>query len=198
MAEPGAGDGVAWRTIGELAGVVGAYCWLERRLFELTGGWATEPGPTDAGEAELRVWCAALSRRRGELAGRWAERLPVRAGVDVTALIVAPERPQGLAVALDELAVTRERAVGVGALVETVLPWVGGVYSSHLATAAPVREASVMEVLVEARREGSAAIRGGQSLLQRVSGDAKPSRHLGTTLERAFDGSSVFPAVWPS
>jgi hypothetical protein len=198
VAEPPAGDGVAWRTIGELAGVVGAYSWLEHRLFALSGEWATEPGPTDEGEAELRVWCAALARRRGELAGRWAERLPVRAGVDVTALIVPPERPEGLADALDELAATKERAVGVGALVETVLPWVGGVYSSHLLAASPVSEASVMEVLVVARREGSAAIRGGQSLLQRLSGDGKPSRHLGTTLERAFDGSSVFPAVWPS
>jgi hypothetical protein len=198
VAEHEVDEGVAWRTIDELASLVGAYCWFERRLFELTGRWATEPGPADEGEAELRVWCAALSRRRGDLATRWAERLPVRAGVDVAALVGAPEGPEGLAQALDELAATKERDEGVGALVETVLPWVGGVYSSHLAAASPVREASVMEVLVEARRVGSAEIRGGQSLLRRLPEVGKPSRHLGTTFKRAFERPSVFPAVRPS
>ena len=199
MPEPEAGeDGNAWQTIDELAGVVGAYCWFERRLFEVAGTWASEPGPDDAGEAELRVWCAALARRHGDLAGRWAARLPVRAGVDGGALISAPQRPDGLAEALDELAATKERAVGVAGLVETVLPWVGGVYSAHLAAASPVREGSVMEVLVEARREGSAEIQGGQSLLQRLSEVGKPSRHLGTMFERAFVGARVFPAVWAS
>ncbi|HEY1650847.1 MAG TPA: hypothetical protein VGG09_03095 [Acidimicrobiales bacterium] len=202
MAEPAAGEGVAWRTIDELAGLVGAYCWLEHRLFELTGTWAIAPGPgeADPGEAELGVWCAAVSRRRGDLAGRWAERLPVRAGVDVVALVAPPERPEGLARALDELAEagTEERKVGVAGLVGTVLPWVGGVYSSDLAAASPVREASVMEVLVEARRDGSAEIRGGQSLLRRLPESGKPSRHLGTTFERAFSDSGVFPAVRPS
>jgi hypothetical protein len=196
------GDEVAWRTIDELAGVVGAYCWLERRLFEVAGAWASEPGPAeaeaDAGEAELRVWCAALARRHGDLAGRWAARLPVRAGVDAAALISAPGRPEGLAEALDELAATKERAAGVAGLVETVLPWLGGVYAADLATASPVREGPVMEVLVEARREGSAEIRGGQSLLRRRPENGKPSRHLGTTFERAFVASRVFPAVWAS
>jgi hypothetical protein len=196
--EPGGGNAVAWQTIDELAGVVGAYCWFERRLFEAAGTWASEPGPGDAGEAELAVWCAALARRHGYLAGRWAERLPVRAGVDAAALISAPERPEGLAEALDELASTKERAVGVAGLVETVLPWVGRVYSAHLAAASPVREAPVMEVLVEARRESSAEIQGGQSLLRRLPEAGKPSRHLGTTFERAFVDSRVFPAVWAS
>jgi hypothetical protein len=198
--EATAGAGVGWRTIDELASVVGAYCWFERRLFEIAGGWASEPGPADADvrEAELRVWCAALARRHGDLAGRWAARLPVRAGVDVAALISAPERPEGLAEALDELAATKERAAGVAGLVETVLPWVGGVYSAHLAVASPVREGSVLEVLVEARREGLAEIQGGQSLLRRLPEVGKPSRHLGTTFERAFVDSRVFPAVWAS
>jgi hypothetical protein len=206
VAEREDGDPVAWRTIDELAGLVGVYCWLEHRLFELAGRWATGPGrpdaaadaDADADEAELRVWCAALSRRRGDLAGRWAERLPVRAGVDVAELVAAPERPAGLAGALDELAATAPPAMGVAALVGTVLPWLGEVYSSHFAAASPVREASVMEVLACARRDGSAEIRGGRSLLGRLPDVEKPSRHLGTTFERAFVDPSVFPAVRPS
>ncbi len=103
---------------------------------------------------------AATSRRHGALAGRWAERLPVRAGVEPGALVTAPAEPEGLAEAFGALGATKELAVGVAALVETVLPWVGGVYGSHLMIATPVSEASVMEVLVEARREGSEEIRG--------------------------------------
>jgi hypothetical protein len=199
VAEPSSGAAVAWRTIEELAGVVGAYCWLEHRLFEVTGAWASAPetadGPTGA---ELAVWSAAASRRHGALARRWAERLPVRAGVDPGALVAAPERPAGLAAGFEELATTKELAVGVGALVETVLPWVGGVYSAHLATATPVSEASVMEVLVEARREGSAEVRGGRSLLERLAEAGQPTRHLGKTFERTFAPKVVFPAVRPS
>ena len=87
-------EAAGWRGIDELAALVGHYGWLEARLFELTGRWATAPagdGAAPDGRAdELRVWCAAASRRHGELAAHWAQRLPVRAGVDAGALVVAP------------------------------------------------------------------------------------------------------------
>jgi hypothetical protein len=199
VAEPTVDDRVAWRAIDELAGLVGAYCWIEHRLFEVTGAWASVPEPdgasADAGDGELRVWCAATAQRHGALAGRWAERLPVRAGVDPSALVTAPA---GVAEALDELGAVTELAAGVGALVGSVLPWVGGVYGSHLAAASPVAEASVMEVLVEARRESRGEIRGGRSLLDRLEGAGTPPRHLGTTFERAFADQVVLPAVRPA
>jgi hypothetical protein len=195
VAEPTRGAGGAWRTIDELAALVGVYCWLEDRIFEATGAWATAPDAPDPGTAELRLWSAAASRRHGALAGRWAEHLPVRAGVDPDALVAAPSAPAGLVEALEELAATKELAVGATALVETVLPWVGGVYGSHLAVATPVSEASVMEVLVEARREGSAEIRSGRTLLGRLEEAGKPSGHLGEPFERAFVHPGVFPAV---
>ena len=88
--------------------------------------------------------------------------------------------------------------MGVAALVETVLPWAGGVYGSHLEVATPVSEASVMEVLVEARREGSAEIQGGRSLLGRLSEAGKPSGHLGEPFERALATEGVSPAVRPA
>jgi hypothetical protein len=186
-----------WRTIDELAALVGAYCWLEHRIFEVTGAWATAPGPVDGDVAELRVWSASASRRHGALAGRWVERLPVRAGVEPAALVTAPEGPQGLPEAFEELAATKELRVGVAALVETVLPWVGGVYGSHLAVATPVSEASVIEVLVEARRDGSEEIQGGLSLLRRLPEPGKPSCHLGEEFKRAFAPKGVSPAVRP-
>ena len=189
--------GGAWRTIDELAALVGVYCWLEQRIFEVTGGWATCPGPVGEEDAELRVWSAATSRRHGVVAGRWAERLPVRAGVDPAAVVRAPARPEGLSGAFDELAATKELATAASALVETVLPWVGGVYAAHLAAATPVSEASVMEVLVEARREGSAEIEGGRTLLKAFPDAGTPSRHLLEAVKRAFAPGRVTPAVWP-
>ena len=71
--------------IDELAALVGHYCWLEWRIFEVTGAWA---GAGHGGATRgCGVWCAAVARRHGELATRWAERLPVRAGVDAGALV---------------------------------------------------------------------------------------------------------------
>jgi hypothetical protein len=195
--DPAASDGDAWRTIDELAALVGAYAWLEHRIFEVTGAWATAAGPADDDVAALRVWSAATSRRHGALAGRWAERLPVRAGVESAALVTVPVEPEGLAEAFEELGATKELAVGVSALVETVLPWVGGVYGSHLATATPVSEGSVMEVLVDARRDGWAEVQGGRSLLERLPEARKPSGHLEVGFKRAFAPKGVSPAVRP-
>jgi len=195
--EPAAGEERGWRTIEELAALVGAYCWLEDRIFEVSVAWATAPGEGDEDVAELRVWSASTSRRHGGLATRWADRLPVRAGAESAALVTAPQTPQGLPEAFEELAATKELGVGVAALVETVLPWVGGVYRTHLAVATPVSEASVMEVLVEARRDGSAEIRGGRSLLRRLPEAGNPRRHLGEGFKRAFAPKGVSPAVRP-
>jgi hypothetical protein len=196
----GASEGVLgpWRNIDDLATLVGAYCWLEHRLFELCGRWATEPGDRDGPDvvlAECRVWCAASSRRHGALAGRWAEHLPVRAGVDAAALVVAPDGP--LASALEELAET-EVIGGFRLLVGTVLPWLDEVYAAHLGRASPVSEAPVMEVLVEARHAAAGEIRRGQSLLQRLPAAAQPFRHDRAEFERALSGAGIFPAVRPS
>jgi hypothetical protein len=197
VSEPAHDDARGWRTIDELAALVGAYCWLEHRIFEVTGAWATGAGTVDLEVAELRVWSAATSRRHGALAGRLAECLPVRAGVESIALVAAPAGPKGLAGAFEELAAAKELADGVSAMVETVLPWVGGVYGYHLAAATPVSEAPVMEVLAQARREGSAEIQGGRALLERSRVTGKPSRHLSEVFKRAFRPNRVTPAVWP-
>ena len=197
MPEPKALEARGWRTIDELAALVGAYCWLEHRIFEVAGAWATRPGPVDGELAELRVWAAAASRRHGALAGRWAECLPVRAGVESAALVAAPAEPEGLAGGFDELEATDDLAAGVSVLAETVLPWVGGVYGSLLTLATPVSEGPVMEVLAEARREVSAEIQGGRTLLDRFAERGKPSRRLAEVFKRALAAKRVSPAAWP-
>jgi hypothetical protein len=188
----------SWRSIDELAGLVGAYCWVEHRIFELTGAWATEDA--DIGDtamaAELRVWCAAASRRHGVLAARWAEHLPVRAGVDQAELVRAPAGP--LAGALDALAAGSKGMGHIGAFGATVLPCLRRVYEAHLRTGSPVSEGSVLEVVVEARRELAGEIRGGKALLEGLPEASGAGRELGEEIERAFDATRVFPAVRPS
>ena len=102
-----------WRGIDELAGLIGAYCWVENRIFELSGVWATGTGdgPWGGLEPAQRVWCAGVSRHHGLLAASWAERLPVRAGVDRGGLVAAPAGP--LAGGLDALAGASEARVGL-------------------------------------------------------------------------------------
>ena len=182
--------------------MVGAYCWTEQRLFAITGEWATAPRADDAagGAAELRVWCAATSRRHGALATRWEERLPRRAGVDAADLVTAPSGP--LAPRLERLAVGPDLRRSVAALVEGVLPALDAVYSTHMRAASPVSEGPVLEVLAGAHREVSAEIRGGRTLMRGLGegldegsdGYAK----FGEFFERVFNQTGVFPAVRPS
>ena len=196
MAEP-----EGWRGIEVLAALVGHYAWLEDRLFEMTGRWAAAParggGAPGASADELRVWCAAASRRHGELAARWAQRLPVRAGVDAGALVVAPTG--ALADAMEALEAEAEVGDGVEVLVEILLPWVSEVYRRHAAAALPVSEASVLEVLTEARRAVEGEIRGGRSLPGRSRAEPNlTERTIVTVLGQALEEMCVLPAVHPS
>ena len=81
---------VTWRTIDQLAERVGEYCWVEHRLFELTG----RPGPAGAGRRRRESGSCSARCRPAMAPSRcqWRDRLPVRAGVDVAALVVAPSR----------------------------------------------------------------------------------------------------------
>jgi hypothetical protein len=185
-----------WRDIHALGALVGAYCWMEQRVFAIAGGWAGLDGEKGAGAPELRLWCAATSRRHGVTAGRWAERLPVRAGVDPEALIAAPPGP--LALQLDSLAGETHLARGVAALVDGLLPGIAAIYDTHRRTASPVSEAPVLEVLTGAHRDVVAEIRGGRTLMGGQIA-AEQGQGVGVTVrqtfERLLNGIHVFPAV---
>jgi hypothetical protein len=151
-----------WRGIDELAELIGGYCWVEKGIFEAAGAWATGVG--DGGlEPAVRVWCAGVSRRHGLLAARWAEHLPVRAGVDRAALVVPPDG--SLADALALATVAPAAGVGVAALIETVLPRLQAAYQAHSQTPNPVSEAPILEVLAGAPRDLADEISGGRALL---------------------------------
>ncbi len=113
------------------------------------------------------VYLAGLARRHGALAELWRDRLPVRAGVDRGALVVAPPGP--LAGALERLAAEPGPACRLAGLVHTVLPRLLQTYEAHLSAAAPVREGPVLMVLEEARRTGSVEAEVGRSLWRRLA-----------------------------
>jgi hypothetical protein len=185
-------EAAGWRGIDALAALVGHYAWLEWRIFELTGAWAARP----SGDAELHVWCAAVARRHGDLATRWSERLPARAGVDAGALVRTPS-PE-LAAALERLGGLADTGVALGVLVATVLPWLGKIYGAHLEMASPVHEAPVAEVLVESRRNAVGETRSGRSVVRNLGDEAERAARtadLVTDFEQVFDNVCVFPAV---
>ncbi len=157
--------GPSFRTIGALAERCGNYCWLENRLFELTGSWASAPA---TGDPELRVFLAEMSARHAFLAARWADRLPVRAGVDPAALVVPPT--DRAVEAFDLLQAEPDLAVRLSGLVEQLLPSLLGTYAGHRADASPVAEAPVRAVLELAGHAVEQEIRRGRALVRRSCG----------------------------
>jgi len=79
---PAAGPALAFE---EHARVVGAYQWVERRLFEILGAWVrSEP------VVEARLLFDVHSAHHGWHAELWAQRLPVLDGLDPATLTLPP------------------------------------------------------------------------------------------------------------
>ncbi len=194
---------VTWRTIDQLARRVGGYCWWEHRLFELTGRWASGTGD----DPEIRVLFSQMSARHGAVSLQWRDRLPARAGVDVTALVVAPSRADADALTL--LEGQSDDLLRLGGLIEVVLPRLHSAYRAHLRQASAVSEGPVIEVLRDTAAAGDREIGQGQALLrpdQRSARSGRPTPHRAgnvaefcRTLERSFEAASdKSPAAWAS
>jgi hypothetical protein len=198
MGNPAAPEGTFW-TIGQLAERCGHYCWLEGRLFELTGSRASAPGGAApaASDPEIRLYLSVLSARHAFLAAQWRERLPVRSGVDAAAFVVPPPGPAGEV--LDLCAAEPDLVLVLGGLVEQVLPALLDGYDRHLAHASVVREAPVRAVLELAGLVGRPEVEGGQALLRRVAGTPDQAGEVaafGARLQRRLgDLTGVFPCA---
>ena len=175
-ADSGAADSAAatFRSIGELAALCGRYCWVERRIFELTGSRASRPeagdpevDDPDAGDPEVRVVLSEMSARHAQLAAQWHDRLPVRAGVDAETFIVPPPGP--VPEALDLIASAPRLALVLGGLATQFLPRLRDAYGRHLAQASPVSEAPVRAVLECAVPSLGDEIQLGGLLVQRLA-----------------------------
>jgi hypothetical protein len=195
---------ITFRSIGELAQRCGHYCWVERRIFEVTGSWASLPGSGDPetgdpeiGDPEIRVVLSPMSACHGCFAAQWRQRLPVRAGVDAEALIVPPPGPAGEA--LDLIESEPRLAPVLEGLATQFLPWLLDGYDRHLVRASPVSEAPVRAVLEWATLSLGRELRVAGVLLQRLSADRKRARsegNSGARVQRLLrEAADTFPGA---
>jgi hypothetical protein len=162
-----AADGVGALPLEAHASVVGAYQWIERRLFEVLGGWVT----TEA-VAEARLLYDVYSQQHAWHAELWADRLPVLDGLDPATFTVAPSvEVDRLLVLLSGGAPGEAPAAGgtllrlVG-LARVVLPRLIAGYGIHLRHAAPVADAPVVRSLRLVMRDEIEAWQAMETLVQ--------------------------------
>lgn len=131
----------------ESARMLGAYRWIEFRLFEVLGGWvATESDP------DARLFFDAQSKQHAWHSELWAERIPVVDGlVDVDQVSVAPG--PGVEHLLGTISGAAGPEHGGGTLMRLVAmarvisPRLVSGYRSHLMNAREVTDAPVIRAL---------------------------------------------------
>ena len=176
------------------AALLGAYCALERRLFELTGAWAADPGA----DPSLRVPLDAWSAEHAWHAELWADRLPVLSVVDAQALV---ELPGPLAEVLGEL----EAATPIGrlaGLARVVLPRLVTSYARHLEVSPVASEAPVRRALRLVLSDETEAWAAGEALLEARLTSPEQVGEAGSavvSLESGLVGAGIGPGLvlWP-
>lgn len=162
-----AASGASALPLDAAARTIGAYQWIEQRMFEILGGWvASEP------IAEARLVFDVHSQQHAWHAELWADRLPVLDAVDPRTLTVTPS------VEVDRLLValaggtpgtgaaaggTLLRLVGVA---RVVLPRLVAGYGLHLRRAAPVADGPVVRCLRLVLRDEIEAWQTTETLVQ--------------------------------
>jgi len=138
---------------------------VERRLFEIVGGWVrTTP------EAEVKLMLDRHSQHHAWRARQWWDRLPVLDDVDREGLVVQPTPAVGAVMAeLTKLTELQGTAIRLAGLYRVALARVHVSYRAHRKLADEVADSSTVRTLEIVRRdvvrdwtEGEAAL---QSLL---------------------------------
>jgi len=201
----------------ELAQLVGCYRWIEHRLFELTGAWATDvPLP------EVQLHLHQVSLQHAWHAELWAERLPVLDGVDPRTLtrplgpVVGPllaalagEEPGwhvGGAATPEPMAPTAGEGWGVvqrlAGLYRVVVPRLLTTYGLHLARAVPTTDGPVIRALRLVHRDELEDWQAGERLLEEVLArphDASVAAGVQQRFESLVVAGDVGPGLipWP-
>lgn len=149
------------------ARVIGSYRWIERRLFEVLGGWVTSE-PVD----EARLLFDVYSRQHAWHADLWAERLPVLDGLDPATLTLPPNVEVDRLIVLLSGGAPGPAAVAGGTLLRlvglarVVLPRLIAGYGLHLRRAAPVADGPVVRSLRLVVRDELEAWQASETLVQ--------------------------------
>jgi hypothetical protein len=176
------------------ARLVGAYCAIERRLFELTGSLASEAEMPP----EVQVYLDSLSMEHAWHAELWADRLPVVSGIDAAALVEVPRPAKEV---LDGIgsAGPAEQMVG---LFRVVLPRLIASYADHEASASAASEQPNLRALRLVVRDEVEALVTGEALVQAFLGTPEAVAAAGGTvvrLESTLVAAGVIPGfvAWP-
>jgi hypothetical protein len=142
------------------ARLLGGYVWVERRLFEILGGWVT-----DETTPELRLAFDAGSLEHAWHSELFAERLPTLdlLGANGTSDAPSPE-VGGFFDAMGETQTSAARLAGLG---RVVLPRLVTGYWSHLGRSALVADAAVVRALRLVLRDEIEAWRATEAHLER-------------------------------
>ena len=177
------------------AELLGAYCFVERRLFELTGAWSVDADPP-----RVAVHLDQVSQQHAWHAELWAERLPVLAGIEPASLI----RPLGatLGPVLDALAVADTPVERLAGLYRCVLPRLLTSYGRHLRRAVPATDAPVMRALRLVRTDELASWQVGEAQLEALIDTVGGAELAAATVGRleatlATGGPGVGLVPWP-
>lgn len=130
-------------TLEETAERVGAYVWIEARLFEILGGWVQV-----VPEPEAKEFLAEQSQHHAWHMELWRERLPRLREMDVVAL-VRPFDPaiESLMEKLRNPMNQDSTVVKLSGVYRVVLPWLVGAYSRHRARCARAADRPIERVL---------------------------------------------------
>jgi hypothetical protein len=145
--------------------VIGGYQWIERRLFEVLGGWVLSEAVPEA-----RLMFDVYSQQHAWHAELWSQRLPVLDGLDPATLTLPPS------VEVDSM-ITLLAGGGPGAaaggtllrlvgLARVVLPRLIAGYGLHLRRAAPVADGPVVRSLRLVVRDELEAWQATETLVQ--------------------------------
>ncbi|MGH9045796.1 MAG: hypothetical protein ACRDVW_00610 [Acidimicrobiales bacterium] len=179
----------------QAAALLGAYCAIERRLFELTGAMAQDPEMPK----EVQLYLDTLSAQHAWHAELWADRLPVVASIDAQALVVVPP-PVDQVIAATASA---GRIDCLAALFRLVLPRLVSSYSRHAMVATAVSEAPTMRALTLVLRDEAEEWAGGEHLVERVLRGPEAVASAGrlvVALESGLVASGIVPGLvpWPA
>ncbi len=163
------------------AALVGEYRWIETALYAVIGGWVA-----DLPLAGVQVHLDAQSMRHAWHAELFADRLPVRSGVDpdaltrpspVTAALLgaldgtgpAGDVPDPPGVAADHGPASRPGALPrLAGLYRVVLPRLVTTYTRHLRVASTVADAPLRRALTLVLRDETEDWLAGERLVQRL------------------------------
>ncbi|HSH59852.1 MAG TPA: hypothetical protein VK988_09485 [Acidimicrobiales bacterium] len=150
----------------ESARRMGAYRWVESRLFDVLGAWAIS-----VPELEVKPILAAHAREHAWHAELWRDQLPTAGGMTPATLTSSPN--EGIDAFFAALVAphgperTIERLVGA---YRVLVPRMIAAYSAHLGVASGVSDGPVIRVLRLVLRDEVEAWSAGEAVIQALLG----------------------------